>query len=50
MQSSSRKGTWYPLSSHSSVFRFSPHHRAFLALLTAQKELSSFKKADYDPL
>jgi len=35
MQSSSYKGIRYPLSSDLSVFRFSPHHRAFLALLTA---------------
>jgi len=35
MQSSSRKGTRYPLSSHLSIFCFSPYHCAFLALLTA---------------
>ena len=48
-QSSSRQGTRYPLSSHLSFFRFSPHHRAFLALLTAQTEPSSFEQADCDP-
>jgi len=33
-----------------SVFHFSPYHRAFLALLTTQKEPSSFKQANRDPL
>jgi len=32
------------------VFHFSPHHRAFLALLTAQKEPYSFEQANHDPL
>jgi len=51
MQSSSRKDTRYPLSSHLSIFfRFSPHHCAFLALLTAQKEPYSFEQVDRDPL
>jgi len=49
-QSSSRKGTRYPFSSHLSIFCFSPHHRAFLALLTVQKEPSFFEQVDHDPL
>jgi len=49
-QSSSRKGTRYPFSSHLSVFYFSPYHCAFLALLTTQKEPSSFEQANCDPL
>jgi len=50
MQSSSRKGTRHALSSHLFDFRFSPHHRAFIALLTVQKEPSSFEQVDCDPL
>jgi len=46
----SRQGTRYPLSSHLSISRFSPNHRAFLALLTAQTEPASFEQADRDPL
>ena len=49
-QSSCRKGTRYPFSSHLSVFRFSPYHRLFFALLTTQKEPSSFEQVDHDLL